>query len=42
MRNLKKVWKARKGPSQGGRVWSRDLKSALLEIRGDNEHFYSF
>ena len=40
MRNLKKVWKTRKGPSKGGRVWSRDPKSTLFKILQNKEHYY--
>ena len=40
MRNLTQVWNTRTGPSQGGRAWSRDPKSALFEILQNKEHFY--
>ena len=32
VRNLTKVWKTEKGPSQGGRAWSRGPESELFEI----------
>ena len=32
MRNQTKVWKTKTGPLQGDKAWSRDPKSALIEI----------
>ena len=41
-RNQKKIWKTEMGPSQGDKAWSRDSKSALLDILQNKEHFYQF
>ena len=39
MENVKRKWKMKWRPLQGGRVWSRGPKSALSKILQNKEHY---